>query len=309
MEKRKRTLTPKMLEYQNEEREKEHKKIEKVANILRSFREETLIPEGSYFSVTGPDIKITDSRMTKIFKRLFGDEITKEIKTPRKAYENTVSKKQCDNIIGKMTKDATCWICGIEFDNTDEGMKSVCEHILPIAQAVFFLGLYSTRKHKSDETDIKMGDKILLLEYGWAHNTCNGEKSDMLLIKEVEQNPPVWDVDVEKIEELLKKIQNSTRSDSTSLKIIIKESSGWFDERKEKMISRIKEIVNFINRTEGDESLGDLVTLAGWASFVDPDSMTPNFTRALGIEPYSKRRKTEKNITGSGKRTLRNKKW
>lgn len=113
----------------------------------------------------------------------------------RKFFEQTKTTVQCQRVL--TTKDF-CWLCQGKFESPDPRLKPNCEHVLPIAQGVIFLQLYSS-KH-ADITE------AMELEYEWAHAICNNVKNSTVLIKGEESN---FQPDVEKIEELIKKLRSN----------------------------------------------------------------------------------------------------
>jgi hypothetical protein len=107
----------------------------------------------------------------------------------RKFFEYSRPTVQCNAVVSYKTE---CWICGNAFNPTYPALSPQCEHILPIAQGVIFLELYTSRK--GTVTD------AMKLEYDWAHAICNQVKNASVLIKGTQTN---FEPDVDKIAELL----------------------------------------------------------------------------------------------------------
>jgi hypothetical protein len=114
-----------------------------------------------------------------IYKKRFG-QITKDWKNIREFFTNRIKNtKACNDVIGnfKKTKD-NCWICGFPMlmttDPTKRGFSAQCEHVFPIAQAVFFADLYN----KSNKDD-----PVVKAEYRWAHKVCNAVKTDTHFVR------------------------------------------------------------------------------------------------------------------------------
>jgi hypothetical protein len=229
--------------------------------------------------------------MTPIAKTIFGENVLQDFgQTARKIYEGSSPQTQCSNVIKKpVTPDTKCWICGIKLDmtGTKPGFKTICEHVLPIAQAVFYLSLYTTRVYTPDEelNLPQLSDKILELEYEWSHEICNSEKNDVLLIRK-ESDPatgtPILKVDTKNIDLLLNKIVNSNRQGAAQLGKEISRVPNWFTTQQKFIKARVEKITTFLNRPT-DPGLGNLVELAGWASMVDPANLTDKFLETINV--------------------------
>lgn len=112
----------------------------------------------------------------------------------RKFFEGIKTSIQCKDVVGQKTN---CWICGGAFVLGNVWYSPQCEHILPVAQGVIFLDLY-TKRTQDPTTAMK-------LEYDWAHAICNNIKNNTVLIKGDESN---FDPDVDKIVELLNSLKS-----------------------------------------------------------------------------------------------------
>ena len=95
----------------------------------------------------------------------------------RKFFEN-YSGDQCQGALQQTNPfipgKSLCWICGFVIPDVPPGtgFSMECEHVLPIAQAVFFIDLYRG-KHTPQSVV-----KLVQAEYDWAHRVCNQIKND-----------------------------------------------------------------------------------------------------------------------------------
>ena len=111
----------------------------------------------------------------------------------REFVERSTATTQCLNVIGDVSNNTDCWICGGKIVLDDDYLKPECEHVFPIAQAIMFTGLYETELFKSledknptDDTSAAAAKKKravayregLGIEYAWAHRICNQVKSN-----------------------------------------------------------------------------------------------------------------------------------
>ena len=265
--------------------------MEDAAKKLQGLNPPTTSQIGVPFSSSTQGMQVTENSMTPIAKTIYGKEVLDKFgETARKIYEGSSPQTQCSNVIKKpLTPDTPCWICGIKLDmtGTKPGFKTICEHVLPIAQAVFYLSLYTTRVYTPDEelNLPQLSDKILELEYEWSHEICNSEKNDVLLIKK-ENDPltgtPILSVDTRNVDLLLNKILHSNRQGASQLGKEIANVENWFINRQKFIKARVEEITTFLNRPT-DPGLGNLVELAGWASMVDPANLTDKFLETINV--------------------------
>jgi hypothetical protein len=243
-------------------------------------------------TVSTGNLDIVTSRMTDIINLLYGKKLVEEwrdsaekARLGRDIYEISTATTQCMNTVGRAEDAGGCWICGFSFDSNVPGMGANCDHILPVAQAVFFLGLYSTRKTIPTEPTT-MNDTIYKLEYAWAHMGCNILKSNRMFIHG-SQDPihktPIWSVDTNEIKKLLLDIKGSKVETLQAVQKQIVNPQKWLDTRTKAMTKKIKKITDFISRPE-EPGLGDLTVLAGWASMVDPTSMTDEFLDFIHVD-------------------------
>jgi hypothetical protein len=100
----------------------------------------------------------------------------------RKFFEN-YSGDQCQGALQKSNpfKEGVskCWICGFVIPPTTSGFgfSMECEHVFPIAQAVFFIDLY--RGSRTPEPIVE----LVQAEYDWSHRVCNQIKNDTHFVR------------------------------------------------------------------------------------------------------------------------------
>jgi hypothetical protein len=93
------------------------------------------------------------------------------------------SGDQCRGALGGTDRDfiegkSLCWICGFVIPvNATSGYKMECEHVFPIAQAVYFVDLYRGRDVNPDSVN------KLYYEYDWSHRVCNQIKNNKHFIR------------------------------------------------------------------------------------------------------------------------------
>lgn len=229
-------------------------------------------------------------------------------KSIRDIWELTDETNQCNKVIGQWKLGTECWICGYTAvqsakrqkrdsiggakrtrepseDNTTKekasGLEPSCEHILPIAQARFFLDLYNPAIAPiSPELQ-----QVRKLEYEYAHRYCNEVKGDGQYIKNIgTDEEPVWGPDMDAMTEDLNKIYSGLRNPSfypnySDGKSVLLEKIGsskisknrWLKERQEVMEKRMQQIADHINK--GEKGLGRLIVLAGTANCMNPKNI------------------------------------
>ena len=157
--------------------------------------------------------------ISKMFTQDFVDYIKKHYGSLRKFYETSSATTQCHNTIKPEVRNVTkCWICGFvipDTKNPEDAFYPECEHIFPIAQAIFFIGLYNN-EIKGNRVFVKK----LELEYGWAHRVCNQIKSDThFIVNNTETSDGRWKIDDNKIRDFLNDIlqRGNTYGDGANL--------------------------------------------------------------------------------------------
>jgi hypothetical protein len=177
------------------------------------------------------NIGLTDLAYT-IFGKTYVDELIskKIIEGPRDIWELSTPTTQCENIIGKTTAETRCWICNLRIENDVLGLTPECEHVLPIAQAVLYLGLFSVSAVKKifpAEMFVLPGEKseALKLEYRWSHRVCNQVKNDDSYL-DYNSITGKYFVREDKIKDLLQRIKTNTRSYGVAIKSRLIDLSG-----------------------------------------------------------------------------------
>jgi hypothetical protein len=206
----------------------EEYKKEKVKKLAkRSSRIAQIIPT----NVESGGSELTDIGLTDLANAIFGENYVDELKkneiirSVRDIWELSTPTTQCENIIGRVEPGKTpCWICSLPINDT-YGLTAECEHVLPIAQSVIYIGLYSTAAAKGifprDMTMLGgVSKEHLVREYKWAHQVCNQVKNDesYLDFNLKEQN---YFVREDKIANLLQRIKTNSRSDGTAIKPLL----------------------------------------------------------------------------------------
>jgi hypothetical protein len=213
--------------------------------------------------------------VTKIYDANVIAEWKKTGKTVRELFElPSKTATQCNNTIGKPS--GTCWLCGLEFDEKVDALTPICEHVLPIAQAVTFLELYSTQH--SVEEDIA----FLQLEYGWAHKLCNSVKSDFVFIKqsaELVDGYNLYEVNTGNIDKFIIKLKasKSVLKGRDTIKMHIN-SVGW--NHKPNIINKVQKVVDFINKPI-KQGFGALLVLSQASAIHNPTSRRPEFVSPI----------------------------
>jgi hypothetical protein len=240
--------------------------------------------------------------LTEMVSRMFTPEFVVFIKekygSVRKFYETSSAITQCNNTVGPLNLDPTnCWICGygihqtraMEEDTEDEddakdGFSPECEHVFPIAQAIFFIGLYT-----NDAKDNAAYKQKLELEYAWAHRVCNQIKSDAHFIVHNIQNPDGrWGIDDNKIRVFLRDIlgrgwkygrgdellREQIRMDRPRITV-----EDWIEKRTKVINKKCSDILRTIR--PGSESFWTLATMSDLALAYQKSGFVPEV-----IVPY-----------------------
>jgi len=153
-----------------------------------------------------------------------------------------------------------------------DGLDAECEHILPIADAILYLGLESPQFKGNPYYD----RKILDYEYAWAHRTCNQIKSGTSYIDQDKKGQFI--VDKRGLTKLLKSIWNTTRSDSVEFKKALHASYTNEDEfvkirmgeKKPSLIDPFQLVVNYLNKFAAP----NLLLLSGICKMVEGELMS-----------------------------------
>lgn len=259
----------------------------------------------STFAPTGiADVKLQRTKIcewgltelaTEIFKKDFLSEFerVKSDTTVQKEYRNIWEfgqspTVQCNSTILDVmaTQDnKECWLCGGFIRETPEYPRDPrmpsCDHILPIAQAVMFLGLFKSENvmkavvgealgyippakdsalQKFREAYAAVRDsEVINLEYGWSHLGCNLVKNDAVFIR---LHPPsaaegkvVWEVDTDAIRTYLRTLRNSKYTETYRSNW----SDVWIDNRVSVMSNyKLANIVNTLNARPNESTINTL---------------------------------------------------
>jgi hypothetical protein len=192
-------------------------------------------------------------------------EILKEKKmTYRDIWETSSPTTQCGNTIGDAVDGVSvCWLCGYVIDISVEALRPECEHVLPVGQALVFLDLYKHSVHKGDVS--KELDKMLKLEYRWAHSVCNRIKSDTNFLGFNSKGEPII------LEGVIRDYLTEIYSKSDDIKGLVgrgKIVNEWSRARIADISKQLNGIIKYINtKTSG------LLLLSGVAALFEPDNI------------------------------------
>jgi len=218
-------------------------------------------------------------------------KISKKI---RQIWELAGIEAQCNAIIGTPINNETkCWICGFEVDEKLAGLKPSCEHVLPVAQARFFLDLYNPHYELTAE---KRG--LLSLEYGWSHFFCNLMKGSGSYIKTSGDSSSniVWRPNktniVKTIDNILdyntRKTGGKPRFFEESNNVILTRIKGsreaWRQSRIDDIINqKINPILEYLQGPRMESGRAGLIMIAGVASCMNEDVIRSEFNKFLEV--------------------------
>jgi len=154
-----------------------------------------------------------------------------------------------------------CYLCGFPLGplETKDGLSGECEHILSVAQAILFYDLFQRgdldprpaglAKDAAPRDPVKQRE-FFEKEYKWSHEICNQVKTDNNIISFTEADG--FELNREKLRELLLNIYNSTRRGNDKLKRLIGGDAGrntWLDSRlgDKGVIADVAPLVNYLN--------------------------------------------------------------
>ncbi len=201
-------------------------------------------------------------------EQVFGTKVVEVLKekkmTYRDIWETSSPTTQCGNTIGDAVDGVSvCWLCGYVIDISVEALRPECEHVLPVGQALVFLDLYKHSVHKGDIT--KELEKMLKLEYRWAHSVCNRIKSDTNFLGFNKLGEPII------LEGVIRDYLTEIYSKSDEIKGLVgrgKIVTSWTSSRLADISKQLASIIKFINlKTTG------LLLLSGVASLFEPDNI------------------------------------
>ena len=268
-----------------------------VANTLVSLKGAE--DQSKSFSFKKESIDPLDS-LTSLLVSIYGEDAVKQWKESgkpiRNIWELSPPEIQCKRTIGQ---PSLCWLCGGNFDLSKEGLTPQCEHVLPIAQSVFFLSLYSSKKAK----DYDPGDETLFkLEYDWAHSICNNLKSALLFITPVKKASGTVSgmrVDSKMVNIFLTRLSklNSSKDGMDYIKSRLA-TPQQIDIQTIAVSKRLQKIVDFINEpiSRGE---GNLQLLAQSSSYVNPTTVHPVFRDLMGGRKTFRRKNNGKSVRRS----------
>ena len=236
---------------------------------------------------------------TDIARSIFGDNITSQ--EARKIWETSSTETQCTNSKGAgafINDITTCYICGMKIKYSgvaNDGRNPECEHILPILQAVIYLGLYSHKEtmresartiqeFQSSPTTIQnpfYNPELVDLEYAWSHRACNQIKSDNIYMDISDEK---FSVDIHGLEGLLREIWDTKITGYKDFKADLhkkyKTPEKFIRARTSdgsKLISRFNDIVERLNRSKAPY----ITLLAGVATMVDGTMSNNAYTQIM----------------------------
>jgi len=125
-----------------------------------------------------------------------------------------------------------CYLCGFPLGSLEkkDGLSGECEHILSVAQAILFYDLFQ-RGDLDAPRDPEKQREFFEREYKWSHEICNQVKSDNNIISFTEDR---FELNKDKLKDLLFSIYNSTRRGNAELKKLIggdARRDGWISSR------------------------------------------------------------------------------
>jgi hypothetical protein len=147
-----------------------------VIHIIQSNIEDTLQKWETYKKPT-PIMKDLFG-ITPTSKQQFTTNKGKVVDVRRQILESLNPGKQCA-IVLEDGDSKTCWMCNLPItEETKEEEKCIiCEHVLPIKDALQYLNIVQTETQYTDDFDENYRN-IMQHEYKQAHGCCNRHKSD-----------------------------------------------------------------------------------------------------------------------------------
>lgn len=181
-------------------------------------------------------------------------------------YEQITGAKQCEGIIKPVSQDTACWLCGYSIKdfpyksftaewNGRDGKCSPnspeCEHVLPVAAAILFLGV------PSSFADAKKRAMYYEDNYDWSHKRCNGLKSDYIfadifmpdgitLLDSPKYNPTYVTLFLNKLYRELFISGGTTQYPVKSRKFSPPEKERWISERENAIHRKVRQLSMFI---------------------------------------------------------------
>ena len=259
----------------------------------------------------------TDVGLTELAKLVFGKDVLEKYqslntekrlakgKTPKKRaargiWELTAAREQCKNVLEPLViGKSLCWICGFLILQLS-GLTYECEHVLPVAQAVFFLNLYSPNLqqrmighekeffHINNDTNIQKqwaewNKQALHLEYDFAHEYCNQIKKDASFIRFDSLGNII--PNEQNISDYLDFLFTSTREGSEEIHRFINDIgiNNWKRARQEIVVKRYRDIANLISK--GQPGISNMIVLSGLINVLDKNNIQDQFVEILNDSP------------------------
>ena len=173
---------------------------------------------------------------TKDFNDKTLDTYAIKFRTKESGMETVAAQKQCETAFGYKLKNIEenekCYICGHYLKKYNDH-RIDCEHILPIETALSHISIVQDKYTKIDE--------YLKMEYKWSHQCCNLVKGDIDMIVQRENR---WEVDIDNIEYVLRKIEDSN---AASCRTIQSYGDVYSEDNVNKIITIVQPLVDIIN--------------------------------------------------------------
>lgn len=200
----------------------------------------------------------------------------------RGIFESVDAVQQCNKVVGAFKDKTTCYICGLPIlaiKYTLHELRPECEHILPVAQARWYLDLFSRGSDVSSP--------LLKIEYAYAHRVCNQAKSDDSFIKPVEGDDAKIEYDVKMSKTILNtvkarasKVVSKFNEEGIMDKIVRMDVNARAEAIRTETLQQIIDQANSIARgTPG------IAILARTATVVDTSRLSKEAAKAY--EPYN----------------------
>jgi hypothetical protein len=184
-------------------------------------------------------------------------------------------------------ENRNCWICGEPTIDRSAIQRDVrlasCDHILPIAQASLFLGLFKSEDKIQSVLNEVLGDippakqsaiqqfrtmytasrEVILLEYAWSHLKCNILKQHAVFIKLNEREAilgkVLWEVDEDAIRTVLNRIIDN---EEVIYRTGAWNKGAWIRSRIDSMINgenaKLKKILDVLGKRQNEKTVHQL---------------------------------------------------
>lgn len=197
----------------------------------------------------------------------------------RQLYDRLTASQQCTKTGNSFKSGMACWLCGGKMYTLETakkmknpGLRGICDHILPVIQATFFLGIYTSETKNEVISELKqelgrnpnaneINDRVKNkygIAYAWAHNSCNSSKSGMVFITADGKGNIKPDIEV--IKQCLKNIFKMNHWGDEN------QCESWANNRIPEIVSRIQPITDRYNISSEQISTNALL---GAANLID----------------------------------------